>query len=345
MASLAFDWFRNRDGDVGILRRNIHWLRHYLSCAGLFDPDPQRLDACAARSAEIYKALNLAHNQISWAYLCDRLEACPLAAEFFLEACAGEGGAAEPVVGYELSRAQMRLLDSQGRTYVNLRVHPIRFLPDYHLALATNSPEIHERAVALGPARGFIDLNVALLKARAARRYSRRLDPDQGCVFFAQTAFDSSRIREGELLDDAFLLAELADYAEREGVANKYFKRHPHEEPTAVLDKGLARQGWISTNTSTYDLLSVEGLRVCALSSSVCHEAHYFGARPTTFFKGADRFPYVGEPSAPGDYVMTPANLHDAEVWRYLFEGGEKPAAEYPRHQTPFRISSNLAWG
>ncbi|MBO0125231.1 hypothetical protein [Agrobacterium sp. OT33] len=338
MVSLNFDWFRNIDGDNGILGRNISWLYNYLSPSGVVSGEIDLLDKFR-RSKSTFSVMNMAVNQFSWAYLYDRIESFPAAIDFFMENCSSD-----VVIGYELSRAQRRLLTDLGKTYIDLRTHPIRFLPDYHLSAGTNNAEIHNRLVSLAPPKKYVDTSAFMHKARAARRYQKRLDPDFGVVFFAQTAFDSSRIRNGEMLDDSYIVDALESYLEKEKPKNIYFKSHPHEPIRKELASSLSKLGAKETKTASYDLLSVEGLRVCALSSSVCHEATYFGGRPTVFHPPED-FPQIGTDGGLGSYSMMPANLYEAEIWNFILNGDGVPEPYYPLSPAPFRMASGLSWG
>jgi hypothetical protein len=339
MKSFAFDWFRNIDGDNALLGRNIAWCYHYFRPTGLLDATLAAWEEHAAKARGVFHGLNIAYNHYGWAHLFDKLDAFPLAHEYFMESCQ------DPMVfGYELSRAQTRAIGKAGKTYVNIKTHPVRFLPDYLLCASTNDAAIHSRLLSTAPPRSYVDTNVSFHKARAARRYQRRINPEHGAVFFAQIAFDSSRIRNGEFLDDTFITVSVEQFLDENRPKNFYVKHHPHEKMPPALIDSLKSMGARPTETNTYDLLSVEGLRICALSSSVCHEAAYFGCRPTSFYPTRE-FPLVGEHVTVGDCVMLPVNIYQRDFWEYILHGGDLPAVEYPMPSAPFRSASGLAWG
>jgi len=340
MVSFAFDWFRNIDGDPSVLRRNVAWCSHYFSQAGFEAESAEANLDRVARAANIFQSLNVSYNHYGWAYLYDRLDAFPLAQEFFLDSCRDD-----VVVGYEMSRAQCRVLEQAGKKYINLRAHPVRFLTDYLLAASTNDRDFHARLLSAAPPRSYLDQHVAFHKARAARRYQRRMDPDAGIVFFAQISFDASRIRNGEFLGDEFISLNLERYIDVQKPKNIYVKRHPHEKMKPSLLTTLKKMGGKEIETNTYDLMSVERLRLCALSSSVCHEAVYFGAVPTPFYTPPDVTPLVGEQAPVGDYIMTPANIFDRAFWSYILQDAPAPEFVYPMPLAPFRTASGLSWG
>ncbi len=339
MVSLAFDWFRNADGDNGILKRNVAWCYHYLHPSGVFDAPLEKLQTNILKAESICKVLNVSYSLQTWAYLYDKLDAFPAAVEYFIGTCPGA-----IVIGYELSRAQLRAIDAAGKTFINLRTHPIRFLSDYVFGASTNSAAIHERLIALAPERSRIDVSVSHHKARAARRYQRRLNAAEGIVFFAQIASDASRIMDGEMLDDGYVITSLQEYVSKEAPKNIYYKQHPHEKIPERLLNGLKAIKAKETTTPTYDLLSVPGLRVCALSSSVCHEAEYFGAKATKFYDAPDVTASVGSVADVGSYIMLPANIYDPTVWKYLLGQGDLPARIYPTTATPFSTASGISW-
>ncbi|MEL6266549.1 MAG: hypothetical protein AAFR52_13025 [Pseudomonadota bacterium] len=339
MLDLAFDWFRNKGGDRAILLRNVAWAYHFLGAAGFVGSDLDTLRQRVARAGDAMRAAGLENTHHAWALLYDRLADWPDLAGYFLEGCASD-----PVIGFELSRAQKALLTGEGRRYVDLRTHPVRFLPDYFFAAATNDPALHERLATLQPPRRYVDQHVHFARARAARRYHDRLDPARDVVFFGQTAVDSSRIRDGALVDDLYILLEV-EARLAAGPGRLHIKHHPHEQLPPPLLRELKALGGREIATATYDLLSVPGLGVMALSSSVCHEARYFDAAPLSLLDMGEPVAMIGEGTVPGDYVMMPANAHTPGIWDYLRHGGQVPDCAYPALATPFRAASGLAWG
>lgn len=104
------DWFRNKDGDNGVLLRNAGWLQNFLYATGLIDNSSVEPSENIRRVESVYKASGMAMNQHSWAYLYDNLERISIAHDFFLESCSSE-----LVIGYELSRAQLQAIDKAGK--------------------------------------------------------------------------------------------------------------------------------------------------------------------------------------------------------------------------------------
>ncbi|MDY4312262.1 hypothetical protein SOX05_20550 [Pseudomonas putida] len=340
MNKLVLDWFRNKDGDNGVLLRNAGWLQNFLYSTGLVDNSSVEPSDNIRRVESVYKASGMAMNQHSWAYLYDNLERISIAHDFFLESCSSE-----LVIGYELSRAQLQAIDKAGKRYINLCTHPLRFAPDYFLAAATNDPQIHSRLKSVAPTRDYIEQNVGLMKARAARRYHRRMNPEQGLVFFAQIAVDSSRIKNGEIIDDSYIIQSLERTLDEMKPKNLYLKHHPHEKMSSALTSALEKMKGKVIPTETYDLLSISGLRLCALSSGICHEAAYFGCKPTKFLPNPELFPILGEEIALGQYNILPSNIIDKRFWEYVLKGAECPAPVYPLPNTPYRTASGLSWG
>jgi hypothetical protein len=340
LASLVFDWFRNIDGDGSLVARNIAWSYHYFRSSKAIDVELRALEDQHRRVEDVYKTLNLAYNQYGWAYLYDNLESFPLAHEFFLAGCHGN-----LIIGYELSRSQKEVIKKAGKKFIDIRTHPIRFLNDYHFGAATNDPDIHSRLMSLSPDRSYIDLHVNFHRARAARRYQRRLNARNGLVFFAQTAFDSARIKNGEMLDDSLIVSGIEEYIKQNGQKNIYVKHHPHEKMRPDLLNALKGFGAKETTTATYDLLSVEDIRICALSSGVCHEVEYFGGMGLRFFMPPEKYPIVGDGGSVGDYMLMPTNFYSEAIWNFILYGKPCNHIEYPTTQTPYRVASGLSWG
>lgn len=336
---VAFDWYRNISGDSSLLLRNIHWFHSYIRASQFTGGDAESLQDKRERVGSVFRALNLSYNEYAWAHLYDHLPEFPLARDFFLQGCEDD-----LIIGYELSRGQKRVLADAGKKYIDIRTHPIRFLTDYHLCAASNDAAIHARLCALAPTAEFIDCHVAFHKARAGRRYQKRMDPSKGIVFFGQTAFDSARIRHGEFLDDSFIIDRLDRYISESGAQNVYYKAHPHEPLNPGLVDWLKKTGARETTTHTYDLLSVKGVRIAALSSSVCHEAPYFGAEGTAFYRAPELYSCDGSGEI-GVYQLLPANIYERAMWLFLLEARDMPVSVYPVPLVPFRQSSGLSWG
>ncbi|MEM6627201.1 MAG: hypothetical protein AAF719_10900, partial [Pseudomonadota bacterium] len=324
--SLVFDWFRNVGGDNSILRRNVNWCANYFSAALDVNTCTSSREEFLSRAKRIVNASSIAYNENGWAYLYDHLDSVPIVSEFFLESC----GVNEVVVGYELSRAQKRTLTKMGRAYVDIRLFPLRFLTDYHLSASTNDKSIHDRLVTLTPAPEYIQHHVAFRKSRAARKYDKRLDPKIGAVFFGQTQFDSSRIRNGEFIDDLFIRDALEEYKSEHNLTNFYIKAHPHEPLSRELERELTKIGCKVTRTDTYHLLSVDDIRVCSLSSSVGFEAPHFGAKAKTFLPSAEKFRNVEEQTDVGDYIILPSNIYQKDFFDYILKGDGKFKPYYP---------------
>lgn len=338
--SLTFDWFRNSDGNREILRRNVEWHYHYFSPAGCFRTSLDELKGFLKDAGETLVTSGLTDTHFSWAYVFDDLTLFPQLQEFFLKSCPGQ-----TVVGFELSRGQKALLETAGKTYVDLRIHPVRFLPDYMFAASTNSRVIHDRLSALAPCRTYVDRHVAFCKARAARRYTKRTNTAQSVIFFAQTAIDSSRIRNREVVGDLFIVSKLERIIDEFQPRSFFVKHHPHEKMFPDMMGALKKLKAKETKTNTYDLLSTDGLVLASLSSSVCHEAQYFDTNPHMFLEPIETFSMIGEEPRLGEYVMLPSNLNTPEIWRFILGDGPRPDPIYPEPLSPYKTASGLSWG
>ena len=140
---------------------------------------------------------------------------------------------------------------------------------------------------------------------------ARVADMEDWHLVISEVGEDIARGPGRALVDDHDLAGptvSVEQYLDEHRPKNFYVKHHPHEKMPPALVDSLKSMGARPTETNTYDLLSVEGLRICALSSSVCHEAAYFGCRPTSFFPTRE-FPLVGEQAT----VVRMAQRHQAE--------------------------------
>lgn len=328
---MIFDWFRNKEGDASILMRNIAWCVQALG--DVFDLSDQVLLAPIAHAKQSYVASGLTYGHAAWAELYDHLEEYEPAEKMFRDAISQAAKPSNVVIGFELSRAQRRLLEQTGQRFLDLRLHPVRFLTDYHFAAASNDPDLHARLRGLAPERAYLDHHVDRIMAQAAPEFDAAYDS----VLFAQTAIDASRIRDGLVLDDLFVAHHIAK-AMAANPAKLHLKAHPHELASMLLP-GRA------THAASYDILSVPDLPIFALSSSIVHEAQYFPARAVAFLEPQEQFARIGEPGDPGTYHMLPANFQDPALWTHILTGAARPDLLYSTSEAPYKFASGMSWG
>ena len=320
--------------------RNARWFCHYTAQSNAIESHIDEIIKPIEQIEKIYNSSGLEYTHDSWAIVYDYLEDHKEMEKFFKNTIRHD-----IVFGFELSRAQKRLLNKLGVTFLDFRTHPVRFLTDYHLAVSTNSQDIHNRLTQTQPSQSYIELHAQFARARAAHRYHRRMNPSHGLVFFGQTAIDSSRIRDGRIVDDIFILSKVRATIEKLGPRNFYYKSHPHENLDPYFESKLKSLGGRRTNTNTYDLLSVDKLRFVTLSSSVFFESKYFNCFGEKLIDDLENYPQPNENSEVGDYLFCPTNIFSKQMIEYLIRNRKPPHSVYPLPETPYKESIRVRWG
>jgi hypothetical protein len=185
------------------------------------------------------------------------------------------------VVGFELSPTVKRFVAANGRTYINLQIHPVRYLRDLCIGMTTNSDEIQERIDGEEISPDLIDA-----EARRLRALFRRMDlpschfPDMPFLI-GQTPHDSSLISNRRI-------STWRDHKEKltqclKDFENVAFFPHPYNsENIDLIDffrVDLNKTVVVSDVNSYSALLSHSGdmKQVITLSSSLGVEAATFG--------------------------------------------------------------------
>jgi hypothetical protein len=264
---------------------------------------------------QFYLRLGVDFSSHGWASL---YEAAPPAAEAALLAPFRDAFA----VLFEGPPYLLRLLEREGIPFLNLRVHPVRFMDDYMLGAATNIPALAAWLGAHATPPALIDRQARLLSALARRRLfaSERL-PEDAAVFFGQTEVDAALIADGRIAGRRDVENALRRLAAERGAV--FYKRHPHN----------ADAGWVEALTrsdpriqvidhNAYDLLGCgRATLAAALSSSVLSEARWFGVEARRLLPGDDGCAAPGAaPDAARCVPLRPCAL-ETDFWRAAFEG------------------------
>lgn len=216
---------------------------------------------------------------------------------------------------FEASPAMLALLEARGVPYLNLCVHPVRFLEDYIFNIETGIPELADWLDAHVVPPGRIRRAARVLSARGRRR-ADGAEPalDGAVVFFGQMPTDASLIADGRMATRAEVDIALQTLIAEHG--RVYYRPHPHSNDhdwVHALARGDERLSVIETNS--YDLLGSGRLALAAaLSSSILHEAERFGV-PTRRF--------LPEPARPNHRRPMAAHVLDEDFWRAALAGDD----------------------
>jgi hypothetical protein len=247
------------------------------------------------------------------------------------------------VIGFELPPVTKHVLHTAGVPYLNLFIHPLRFLRDLCLGASTNSPRIAQLLRTISVPADEVQFQVARFKGYFRRRQLERLAiPPDLPVLIGQTERDSVLIRPDGTFDSwAAHAAELDDLLK--DVDAVVFIEHPMRRSSAgAIQEIRAATGKavIATNANGYGVLmsNADIPFAVTLASSLGVEAQTLGIdarflladpRDKLLAPGADIS--IREPLGHG--------LWQAEFWQEVLYGS---ASAIPTDvRAPFLLGEN----
>jgi hypothetical protein len=221
-------------------------------------------------------------------------------------------------VGYEMPPWLARLLDEQAIPYVDIRLHPVRFMDDLMFAVRASGIETQATLTPMAVLESEVIVTAGLREAMC-RFISESRVPDNTLLVAGQRRFDSTQIVDGTFFDSEKLTADIHAICAR--YAAVVLKAHPldqHHSLLTVASGAPARiLGVIDDNI--YRMMAMPQISaVLTVNSGVAHEAPYFGKRvhalaPLSInpvWRGAKAD--IQSHASFGDVVLTP------DFWRTI---------------------------
>ncbi len=247
---------------------------------------------------------------------------------------------ADFVIGFELSDALKNLFDGQGIAWLDLRIHPIRYLDDIFFAMGASSSAVNERLAYFTKSDAWFRMQADQMVASSLKQKRRPDIAESTLLLIGQTerdrvVFDGKRYLT--LADRVEAIAELAQTH-----AHVLFRPHPYAKSTRRTLKAI-RRGGVDVQPvydNVYRLLSHEHVTtVAALNSSVLYEAEMFGKTTVFLFDSA----------FDDAYAAVVHNVLESAFWREVL-GAVLPVRsgiglEIPLRANRLRKSLNDFWG
>jgi hypothetical protein len=251
-------------------------------------------------------------------------------------------------VGYELPPWLIRLLDENTIPYIDLRLHPVRFLDDLLFAARGSIPETQAALLSMAVHESEVFATAGLREAMC-RFISEARVPDRTLLVAGQRRFDSTQSVGGKFFDAYPMEAEIHAICARYDAV--VLKPHPLDRRHSLLEVAAAAPtrviGVIEDNV--YRMLSLPQITaVLTVNSGLAHEAPYFGKpvhalAPRTIRPGwrdADADP--GCHASLDDIVLTP------DFWRIVLAPHVQVAAadgmRLPPKPNRLRIALDSFW-
>lgn len=219
------------------------------------------------------------------------------------------------VVGFELAEWCKAAFTCLGIPFIDLNIHPIRFLPDVFFAAQTNDPEIFAALVGYhSDPDGFYGW--ADLLSATAVKFAPNLQLDSSILLVGQTGIDRSLVRDGSVLDLTDFVPELTGLLLRE--KRLAFKPHPYNPADfGLFASGVPFRRVQIVKANAYALLAHDGLKeVIGVSSSLVAEAPYFDKQATFLFRSPFDLAGSRQRAATGQHLSLVDCCTDTDFWR-----------------------------
>lgn len=192
------------------------------------------------------------------------------------------------IIGYELSEQTKTIMNKLGLVYIDIWLHPIRFLDDILFAFQSNSYSIQEALYTYNVPEYIYGLYADRLKIQSYKGWRRdeiKLPANSG-LFVGQMLNDKSVNNNGQFLSLLDFKREFEEFVSLH--QHVLYSRHPYlrKGDEAILEYLSTFSNVSLTEIPTYQLLGSLNLKtVMSISSSVLEEAKYFRKRTVMLYK------------------------------------------------------------
>lgn len=328
---LTCDFFRFEPQESRIRNwqnQNLEWLFNILNRKDLLQqskvkvtliktPEDLKTFKSQAVDTEIIKAYTVAPAD-TWAkfYDCENVALFPALFAKLMEQ--------DLIVGFEISPTIKRFLHAQGKPYLNLYIHPLRFLRDLCLGATTNAPFIARSLEVIE----LNELEIETQRCRFAALFSRLELPAFAIprvpVLIGQTENDSILIESGRFVEWRDYDDQLTEGLEKFNTV--VYLEHPNRisSNAAAVEhlRSRHRKTVISMNANGYGVLFSNRHipRILTLSSSLGVEASVIGHKSQFLLADPRKKVIV----AGIDLPILPTLGHKVlsrEFWQSILEG------------------------
>ncbi|MDR1168452.1 MAG: radical SAM protein [Heliobacteriaceae bacterium] len=253
------------------LNKYRHFLQYPLSAAVNPPVEPLSPYNTDFNFNEFYKLCGLElKNELSWLEIYDLQDIPDAAVEYYKKYIDNS-----LVIYHEAPNIYKIIHNKLNIPYIDLNVHPVRFLDDNFWGIKTNSRQIFDKIkkyqtdeemfyIYAGMHRAGFDLKPADIKPNSV-------------LFAGQTNVDKSLYSSGKILSIYDFKDKIEEFGEK---YNKvYYKPHPYNYDLDKILEFLKQYPFVEiTNENIYKILSNDNLsKICAITSGSLYEAKYFG--------------------------------------------------------------------
>lgn len=183
------------------------------------------------------------------------------------------------LIGYEFSSETQKILSDLGCIYVDIWLHPVRFLDDILFAFSSNNSEVYDAIDKYNISEDTMYLYADRFKIstyKGFKRYNNLNLIDNAALFIGQTLEDKAVLKNNTMLNITHFKHELDSLAQKYNVI--YYSKHPYvKNDTNIMSYINNHPSIHLIDTPAYILLAQNEIKkVVSISSSVALEAKYF---------------------------------------------------------------------
>jgi hypothetical protein len=219
-------------------------------------------------------------------------------------------------IGYELPPYLVRLLDRHAIPYVDIRLHPVRFMDDLLFAVRAAHPATQSALAGLAVPEEQVIMTAGLREAMC-QLISQAAIPANTLLVLGQRPYDSTQIVAGGFFDAVGHRARIAEIRARHGAV--VLKPHPHDPSHSLLTVVAGLGGRIvgPVNDNIYRLFAMpEITSILTVSSSAAYEAPYFGKTVYTLADLPIRLAWRGEAIPADAHASLDDIVLSTDFWR-----------------------------
>ncbi|MFK8330736.1 hypothetical protein M2D63_012050 [Pseudomonas sp. BJa5] len=229
------------------------------------------------------------------------------------------------LIGYELSEETRAVLSRANISYIDIWLHPIRFLDDNFFAFRSNVKKINYALESFHLKDDVYTLYADKLRIQSYMgwdKYKNSLDnalKANSALFVGQTLTDKAVCRDGTMLNVLNFKDEFTELTKR--FSHVYFSRHPmiKGDDSAQLEFVLSHDNTSITTEPGYKLLCTESIEhVTGVSSSLMYESKYFGKSFSYLYRPVLE---IFDRNTPSGYYSVFSKLHSPGFWQAILSG------------------------
>jgi hypothetical protein len=250
-------------------------------------------------------------------------------------------------VGYELPPWLRKLLHTIEVPYIDLRLHPVRFLDDLLFAVRASEAATQTSLLAMAEAESLVIVTAGLREAMC-HMISEATVPSDTLIVVGQRPLDCSQIIDGAFYDGLPHATEIHAICAR--YAAVLLKPHPLEPAHSLLEIAAGAPNVAGVvRDNVYRLLSLPQIAaVLTVNSSVAFEAPYFGKRVHTLAPLPIRLGWRGTQDGPNLYASLNEHVLSVDFWRQVLSphtSVSKPdGVRLPPKANRLRIALDSFW-